>query len=121
MKIPAKPKVIIRSCREYDAEKIRQIIRAGLDELGLRPFGRTLVKPNLVAAGPLIAGPESADFIVEQFRKAPASLQEHLLTHSLRRIRALALERAVGEIAGSTDDVDLRNAAEAFLEASAGS
>jgi uncharacterized protein (DUF362 family) len=53
MRIPAKPKVILRSCREYDAEKIRQIIRGGLDELGLRPFGRTLVKPNLVAAGPL--------------------------------------------------------------------
>ena len=29
------------------------IIREGLEELGLRPFGRTLVKPNLVAAGPL--------------------------------------------------------------------
>jgi uncharacterized protein (DUF362 family) len=48
-----RPKVILRSCREYDADKIRQIIREGLDELGLRPFGRTLVKPNLVAAGPL--------------------------------------------------------------------
>src|SRR5689334_1667543 len=53
MKIPAKPKVIIRSCREYDPETIRKIIREGLEELGLRPFGRTLVKPNLVAAGPL--------------------------------------------------------------------
>src|SRR5262245_14137650 len=53
MRIPAKPKVILRSCREYDPEKIRQIIRSGLDELGLRPFGRTLVKPNVVAAGPL--------------------------------------------------------------------
>ncbi|MGE5180709.1 MAG: DUF362 domain-containing protein, partial [Acidobacteriota bacterium] len=53
MKIPAKPKVILRSCREYDPEKIRRIIREGLEELGLRPFGRTLVKPNLVAAGPL--------------------------------------------------------------------
>ncbi|HEY5927073.1 MAG TPA: DUF362 domain-containing protein [Kofleriaceae bacterium] len=53
MRIPAKPKVILRSCREYDPEKIRQIIREGLEELGLRPFGRTLVKPNLVAAGPL--------------------------------------------------------------------
>jgi uncharacterized protein (DUF362 family) len=53
MKIPAKPKVILRSCRDYDPERIRQIIREGLDELGLRPFGRTLVKPNLVAAGPL--------------------------------------------------------------------
>jgi uncharacterized protein (DUF362 family) len=53
MRIPAQPKVILRSCREYDAEKIRQIIRDGLEELGLRPSGRTLVKPNLVAAGPL--------------------------------------------------------------------
>jgi uncharacterized protein (DUF362 family) len=53
MRIPAKPKVILRSCREYDPEKIRQIIREGLEELGLRPFGRTLVKPNLVAAGPM--------------------------------------------------------------------
>lgn len=53
MRIPAKPKVILRSCREYDPEKIRQIIREGLEELGLRPFGRTLLKPNLVAAGPL--------------------------------------------------------------------
>ena len=53
MRIPAKPKVILRACREYDPEKIRQIIREGLEELGLRPFGRTLLKPNLVAAGPL--------------------------------------------------------------------
>ena len=53
MKIPAEPKVIIRSCRDYDPEKIRRIFREGLDELGLRPFGRTLVKPNLVAAGEL--------------------------------------------------------------------
>ncbi len=53
MRIPTRPKVIIRSCREYDPEKIRGIIRDGLNELGLKPFGRTLVKPNLVAAGPL--------------------------------------------------------------------
>src|SRR5262245_31516359 len=53
MKIPAAPKVIIRSCREYDPEKIRRIFREGIDELGLRPFGRTLIKPNLVAAGEL--------------------------------------------------------------------
>ncbi len=53
MKIPAQPKVILRSCRAYDPERIRTIIREGLEELGLRPFGRTLVKPNLVAAGEL--------------------------------------------------------------------
>jgi uncharacterized protein (DUF362 family) len=51
MRIPAQPKVIIRSCRTYDPEQIRTILREGLQELGLAPFGRTLVKPNLVAAG----------------------------------------------------------------------
>ena len=53
MKIPAQPKVILRSCRDYDPARIRAIIREGLEELGLRPSGRTLVKPNLVASGPL--------------------------------------------------------------------
>ncbi len=51
---PAKDaRVIIRHCDSYDPARIRQIIREGLDELGLTPKGRTLVKPNLVAAGPL--------------------------------------------------------------------
>lgn len=49
----AKPKVILRHCDAYDAEKIRRIVREGLEELGLRPFGRTLIKPNVVASGPL--------------------------------------------------------------------
>jgi len=53
MKVPARPKVIIRNCRSYDPEALRRIFREGIDELGLRPFGRTLVKPNLVAAGEL--------------------------------------------------------------------
>lgn len=53
MRIPARPKVILRSCRDYDPERIRAIVREGIEELGLRPAGRTLVKPNLVAAGPL--------------------------------------------------------------------
>jgi uncharacterized protein (DUF362 family) len=44
-------KVIIRSVREYDAERIRTVVREGLNELGLEPRGRTLVKPNLVVAG----------------------------------------------------------------------
>jgi len=72
MRIPAKPKVILRSCREYDPEKIRQIIREGLEELGLRPFGRTLVKPNLVAAGPLFpyayTRPEFGEGVVRALR-----------------------------------------------------
>src|SRR5262245_10474927 len=47
----ATPRVIIRHCAEYDAQAIRRIVREGLEELELKPFGRTLVKPNLVAAG----------------------------------------------------------------------
>ena len=46
-----KPQVIIRHCDEYEPQRIRQIIREGLEALGLRPHGRTLVKPNIVCAG----------------------------------------------------------------------
>src|SRR4051812_2948990 len=52
MKIPEQPRVILRHCDEYDAARIKKIIREGLDELGLEPAGRTLVKPNVVASGP---------------------------------------------------------------------
>ncbi len=46
------PTVILRACPDYDVERIRAIVRDGLTELDLRPFGRTLVKPNCVASGP---------------------------------------------------------------------
>ena len=51
MKIPS-PRVIIRKCATYDVAAIQAIIREGLEELDLRPKGRTLVKPNVVASGP---------------------------------------------------------------------
>ncbi|MDP3275008.1 MAG: DUF362 domain-containing protein [Deltaproteobacteria bacterium] len=51
MKPVARPRVILRHCDTYDAERIRVLVREGLEELDLAPFGRTLVKPNLVAAG----------------------------------------------------------------------
>jgi uncharacterized protein (DUF362 family) len=51
MKPVARPRVIIRHCDQYDAERIRRIVREGMETLGLEPSGRTLVKPNLVAAG----------------------------------------------------------------------
>src|SRR5262245_42162235 len=47
------PKVILRHCDSYDVETIRRIVREGLEELGLKPHGRTLVKPNIVASGEL--------------------------------------------------------------------
>jgi uncharacterized protein (DUF362 family) len=51
MKPVARPRVILRHCDAYDPERIRVIVREGLEALGLEPHGRTLVKPNLVAAG----------------------------------------------------------------------
>jgi uncharacterized protein (DUF362 family) len=47
----APPHVILRDCVSYDPERIRTIVREGLQEMHLVPHGRTLVKPNLVAAG----------------------------------------------------------------------
>jgi len=82
MKIPAEPKVILRSCRDYDPERIRTIIREGLEELGLRPFGRTLVKPNLVAAGPLFphayTRPEFGEGVLRALRDVGGSSMTEL-------------------------------------------
>ncbi|MDP6931864.1 MAG: DUF362 domain-containing protein, partial [Myxococcota bacterium] len=47
----SRPKVILRSCPDYDPERIRVLVREALDTLDLRPHGRTLVKPNVVASG----------------------------------------------------------------------
>jgi len=46
-----KPTVILEACPEYDVAKIREIVRRGLETLDLRPHGKTLIKPNCVAAG----------------------------------------------------------------------
>jgi len=43
-------KVILRRCERYDADRIRVIIREGMEELGARPRGKVLVKPNVVFA-----------------------------------------------------------------------
>lgn len=45
-----KQKVIIRRCDSYDAARIAGIIREGMEELGARPRGKVLVKPNVVIA-----------------------------------------------------------------------
>ncbi len=49
----SRPHVIIRRCPDYDVQRIRTIIREGMEELDLRPSGRTLLKPNVVASGPM--------------------------------------------------------------------
>ncbi len=74
MKPTTTPRVIIRHCEQYDPEAIRAIVRAGLDELGLKPHGRTLVKPNLVTAGPLFphahTRPEFAEGVLRALQEA---------------------------------------------------
>lgn len=52
MKIASRPRVIIRRCPTYDVGAIRTLVSEGLEELDLRPHGRTLIKPNVVASGP---------------------------------------------------------------------
>ena len=43
-----KPKVILKHCASYDPQQIKDILLEGMDELGVHPQGRTLIKPNLV-------------------------------------------------------------------------
>jgi uncharacterized protein (DUF362 family) len=46
-----KHKVIIRSCPDYeDTRRMRGIVAEGMEQLGARPFGRVLLKPNVVFA-----------------------------------------------------------------------
>ncbi len=46
----SKPKVILRRCESPDPEKVRAIVRESFEELGVRPYGRVLIKPNIVTA-----------------------------------------------------------------------
>lgn len=43
-----KPQVILRHCDSYDSLRIKKILCEGMDILDVKPYGRTLVKPNLV-------------------------------------------------------------------------
>ncbi len=49
-----KYKVLIMKCDEYDAQKIGSIIKDGMLELGVRPHGKILLKPNAVLSHPEI-------------------------------------------------------------------
>jgi len=45
-------RVLIRRCDSYDPDRIAGILREGMIEMGLRPGGRVLMKPNAVIAHP---------------------------------------------------------------------
>jgi len=44
-------KVIVRSCPDYQhLDRIRDIVADGMDQLGAKPYGKVLLKPNVVFA-----------------------------------------------------------------------
>lgn len=47
-------KVLIMRCDEYNPAKIAGIVKEGMQELGVTPFGKILLKPNVVLAHPEI-------------------------------------------------------------------
>jgi uncharacterized protein (DUF362 family) len=87
----AAPRVIIRHCAEYDTQAIRAIVKDGLLELGLVPTGRTLVKPNLVAAGDMFPYAHTRAEFVEGLLLALKDVGDDTMT-----------ELAVGERCGIT-------------------
>jgi uncharacterized protein (DUF362 family) len=90
MKIP-RPRVILRACPTYDVERIRKIVREGMEELGLRPHGRTLLKPNVVASGVTFPHAYTRPEFVEGVLRALQDRDEGKMT-----------ELAVGERCGIT-------------------
>jgi len=75
-----RPKVIIRRCDTYDVQAIRKILREGLEELDLQPSGRTLIKPNVVASGPLFphahTRPEFIEGMIAALRDCDGGMKE---------------------------------------------
>ncbi len=96
----SRPKVILRQCDAYDPVRIRQILNEGMEELGLRPHGRTLVKPNLVMAGPMFRHAHTRPEFMEGLLGA---LQDRALPGAMK-------ELAMGERCGIT--VPTRHASE---------
>jgi uncharacterized protein (DUF362 family) len=87
----APPRVILRVCPEYDAERVRSVVREGLRDLGLSPHGRTLVKPNLVSAGEMFAHAHTRAEFAEGVLRALKDVGEPSMS-----------ELAVGERCGIT-------------------
>jgi uncharacterized protein (DUF362 family) len=50
--VDQKHKVLIMRCDGYDPDRIAGIVSEGMQELGVKPTGRVLLKPNVVLAHP---------------------------------------------------------------------
>jgi uncharacterized protein (DUF362 family) len=91
MRIATPARVILRHVDGYDVAAIRSVVRDGLEELDLRPHGRTLVKPNLVATGELFRHAHTRAEFVEGVLLALEDRSDRRMT-----------ELAVGERSGIT-------------------
>jgi uncharacterized protein (DUF362 family) len=76
-----KHKVLIMQCDAYDPDRIAGIIKDGMEELGVVPFGRILLKPNVVLAHPRFfpnayTRGEFLDGVVAAVKSRAASIKE---------------------------------------------
>lgn len=71
-----KSKVIIRKCEDYSVPAVERLIREGMEELGERPEGKILIKPNVVCATNFMNSAHTDSRVVEAMvsflrKKAP--------------------------------------------------
>lgn len=86
-----RPTIIIEDCPDYNVDRIEMLARQALERLDLRPFGRTLVKPNCVVSGPHFPHSHTRPEFLEGILKALRARVDQPLT-----------ELAVGERCGIT-------------------
>lgn len=60
-----KRKVIIRRCETYDVPAIKGIIKEGIEELNERPYGKVLIKPNIVCSTKIVQAAHTHPHVVE--------------------------------------------------------
>ena len=58
-------KVIVRRCDSYDVSVIEKIVAQAIDDLGERPHGKILVKPNVVCSTPVVRSAHTDTAVVE--------------------------------------------------------
>jgi uncharacterized protein (DUF362 family) len=58
-------KVIIRRCEDYDVPAIEKIIKEGIEELGEKPHGKILIKPNVVCSTQIVQAAHTHPNVIE--------------------------------------------------------
>jgi uncharacterized protein (DUF362 family) len=76
-----KHKVLIARCDEYDPARIAAIVREGMKELGVQPYGKTMLKPNCVLAHPEVfphafTRAEFLDGVIAATKETGAAIKE---------------------------------------------